>query len=69
MNDDMVKVSIYCGQYKGLMSLNDPYLEECEWETEMFVAKGDWDNEIVSVVCPECGATLEQNMDHFELIE
>jgi len=71
---ETVKVQAYCGFYvkqpKWRYGLNDWHLEpgECGWEDIIELDKEDWNDGFASINCPKCGATLTQDMDHFELI-
>lgn len=71
---EIVKVHASCGCYVGESKwkhcLTDWYKEpdECSWEDVVELDKEDWEDEFASMKCPNCGAELTQDMDHFELV-
>lgn len=64
--EERIKVHAYCGFYLNpdkLVFYGDP--GECCWEDDVLVNQEDWDDGCVSYECPNCGAELTQDMDHF----
>ncbi len=63
-----MKLKFYCGcngKWTGFFSESD----ECEASGIIEVEKEEWDEGFINISCPECGAELDQSMDHFELLK
>ena len=63
-----MKLSFYCGHYKKVISLIDEP-DECTESGKIEVNESDWKAGNVMINCPECGAELFQEMDHFEVMK
>lgn len=69
-----VKVSFYCGMYRGAPKWRNGFdwheePDECGNSGELMVDAEEWDEKCVSHHCEDCGNELYQREGHFELIE
>lgn len=63
-----VKLSFYCGHYKGMHDFSTES-EECCNSGFITVGEDDWLEGYVSHKCDYCGNVLYQCDDHFEEVE
>lgn len=71
---EKIMVQASCGCFVGEPKWrygSDWYKEpdECSWEDIIEVDKDEWDEESVSINCPNCNADLHQSDDHFDIVK